>query len=1008
MTAFNTAQFHQPSAQFRGAPFWSLNHDLTDHHRLREQIDAFAEMGLGGYHLHVRAGLKTEYMGPAFMDAITAAREHGHSKGMLSYLYDEDTWPSGFAGGAVTTERAFRQRWLSIKCGKPTLTDHDQALAAYRIVLDTKGYLKQYQRLDWEAATDSDWYAYRQIAPDNDRFNGAAYLDTLNPKAVAAFINSTHEKYLAHFGGTFPEDVPAIFTDEPQIAKSELLSNPHAGQAKLPWTDDFDHTFQEQFSVAALDILPEIIWPYAEAASVQRWRFYDHVSERFANAFADQIGQWCEQHGIAMTGHMMAEESLGGQINCLGEAMRHYRGFQIPGIDILCDKYEPSTAKQAVSVARQDGRQQVLSELYGVTNWDFPFRGHKCQGDWQAALGINVRVHHLAWLSMEGQSKRDYPAAIGPQSPWFKEYKSVEDHFARVNVALQSGVAHVKIGVIHPVESAWLHRGVNSLDHIDFASKEQQFHQLINWLLEGQLDFDFIAESLLPQQHHAAHDQALHVGAMAYDCILLPNLECIRSSTLNILEEFMQRGGQVIILGDVPARCDGAISDQAQQVLASAQRMPLEEARILAAMEGQRFLDVQFQHGGRVPHINHQIRKDADDYIVFCSHRKLEIKSATVWANNSQESDIRLNGHFIVTELDTNSGEEKPCAFLQTEKQTVVPWHVYSHSHRLLRLKPGRGEHSSTAKAWLSYSDCPEPQSVERAEENVLLLDMPEWRLNNGPWQPAQDSLTTQLQLAEQFHWPDWAQPYSVKDKGPTQLVSRRFEIRNDIPLNQARLMCERLDDATIRINGATLDTSKRSWWIDRDLSCCDLPDIPSGTWTLEIDLPLNAVDRHLEWCYILGDFDVRCQGAHAHIIAPQHETYWGDLSKQGQQFYGGNVDYLLDIQIENDGVYAIRCPNFGGPLIRVFCDGRDYGQLAYDPFRVELGQLSAGSHRLRLRCFGNRHNTFGALHNQATGWSWWGPPAWRTTDCYQNDIWQLKASGITHRPIIEKLDSAP
>ena len=50
---------------------------------------------------------------------------------------------------------------------------------------------------------------------------------------------------------------------------------------------------------------------------------------------------------------------------------RRIYGFEIPGIDILCDSRELSTAKQAQSAVHQYGREAMLSELYGVTNWDF-------------------------------------------------------------------------------------------------------------------------------------------------------------------------------------------------------------------------------------------------------------------------------------------------------------------------------------------------------------------------------------------------------------------------------------------------------------------------------------------------------------------------------------------------------------------------------------------------------------------------------------------------------------
>jgi len=64
-----------------------------------------------------------------------------------------------------------------------------------------------------------------------------------------------------------------------------------------------------------------------------------------------------------------------------------------------------------------------------------PFAGHKALGDWQAALGINLRCPHLAWYTMEAEAKRDYPAAISWQSPWWQAYPKVEDYFARINAA---------------------------------------------------------------------------------------------------------------------------------------------------------------------------------------------------------------------------------------------------------------------------------------------------------------------------------------------------------------------------------------------------------------------------------------------------------------------------------------------------------------------------------------------------------------------------------------------
>jgi hypothetical protein len=216
--------------------------------------------------------------------------------------------------------------------------------------------------------------------------------------------------------------------------------------------------------------------------------------------------------------------------------------------------------------------------------------------------------------------------------------------------------------------------------------------------------------------------------------------------------------------------------------------------------------------------------------------------------------------------------------------------------------------------------------------------------------------------------------------------------------------MCERLKEATLQLNGEDLSLHVDGYWIDRDLSTAVLPELPAGTHTLDISMQHDAVQRHLEWCYLLGDFHVQTRGAHAHIVADTDQIFWGDAVTQGLPFYGGNLDYYLDMTVDADGTYALRCPDFAGPQLRVFCDDRDCGAIAYAPYRLSLGHLSQGSHRLRIRSYGNRVNTFGALHNAVDGWRWWGPQSWRLEDKSRNDVWQFRQTGICRAPLLERL----
>ena len=84
------------------------------------------------------------------------------------------------------------------------------------------------------------------------------------------------------------------------------------------------------------------------------------LSEQFSSAYAGTLGNWCEENHLKLTGHVMQEESLEGQTRCVGEAMRTYPYFQLPGIDILADRYEYTTAKQAQSVSSRQSQESLV------------------------------------------------------------------------------------------------------------------------------------------------------------------------------------------------------------------------------------------------------------------------------------------------------------------------------------------------------------------------------------------------------------------------------------------------------------------------------------------------------------------------------------------------------------------------------------------------------------------------------------------------------------------------
>ena len=1015
------SEFKNPGAIFRGSPFWSWNTSL-DKDQLFRQIDYFKEMGMGGFHIHVRTGLATEYLGAEFLSIVRACTEHAAQKGMLTRLYDEDRWPSGFAGGLVTSDPKLRAKYLlftpysyeELKESEANADYSSWAVAArngkgmllgrYEIVL-RDGRLIQYRRLKEKEAPASGgtvWYAYLETMRTSDWYNGQAYADLLNPEAIRRFIEVTHEAYASEVGKYFGNAIPTIFADEPQlINKTCLSSSTELRDLVIPWTSDLLETYQKAYGENLEDTLPEIFWELPDSrVSRTRYHYHEHISERFVVAFADQVGQWCEKRGLALTGHVMEEPTLLSQTAALGEAMRSYRSFQIPGIDILCDKMQFNTAKQAQSAARQYGRAGVLSEIYGVTNWDFDFLGHKAGGDEQAALGVTLRVHHLSWVSMAGEAKRDYPASISYQSPWYREYKLIEDHFARLNIFLMRGKSKVRVGVIHPIESFWLCFGPLDQTALERNQRETCFAELTNWMLQGLVDFDFIAESLLPSLSPTQGGSLFRVGESAYEVVVVPNLRTIRSSTLERLDQFVADGGQVIFMGEIPSLIDAVPSSQPMALAARSQQIPFAKASLLRLLEKDRDLKIVLREGEATSFL-YQLRTEGElAYLFICN---------TDRRNAYEGTSIRIRGKWKITECDTLKGEMRPVAGRIDGEWTELEWTLSAAGSLLLLLEPG-----TPARATKPLSVVREKKTflisdlvpVTLSEPNVLVLDQTTWQLNDEPWNSSDEILRIDNKVRRKLGLPDRtgniSQPWADSKPNPILgRVSLRFIWESKIAVAHPQLAVEKPEDLEIQFDGAKISNTSIGWWVDEAIRLVALPSFAAGRHELTLTIPFNR-KTDLEWCYLLGDFGVEVRGRYAQLIEPVRSLAFGDWTRQGLPFYAGNVTYHCEVNCRQPETMILSIPKFKAPLLTVSVDGTKKDAIAFPPYESALGKLMPGVHKLDITAFGNRINAFGTLHNANEFCTWHGPGEYRTRDEKWAYEYQLRLMGILSSPVLK------
>ena len=1031
--ALSPELFLNPSSEYRGTPFWAWNCRL-DRELLLKEIDCFKAMGMGGFHIHSRTGMATEYLGNEFMELVKACNEKAKQNEMLCWLYDEDRWPSGFAGGMVTRDKRFRERFL-VFSPEPCQgfasckSEFDAAmegntdikgyfLAAYHVTLEN-GFLKSYKRLDTGGILDGQpqqWRAYLKIAEDNPWYNNQAYINTLDCEAISKFIEITHEKYYSELGTDFGKSIPAIFTDEPQFTSAEYLRYPEElRQVIIPFTDDLGYTYQQAFGEDILDFLPELFWELPEGrVSRTRYRYYHHLSERFASAFADTIGNWCENHGIMFTGHLKSEAPLFYQTMAVGEAMRSYRSFQLPGIDILCDEKEYCTAKQAQSAAHQYGRPGVLSELYGVTNWDFGFRGHKLQGDWLAALGVTVRVHHLSWVSMEGEAKRDYPASIGYQSPWHGEYRMIEDYFARINTALTRGKPRVRIGVLHPVESYWLHCGPLEQTSIIREELEENFSNIVQWLLFGLIDFDFISEALLPSLCPEEVFVPIRIGDMEYDAVIVPGCHTLRSTTLARLEAFSSAGGKIIFAGEPAKLVDAEVSDKVEKLAEKCTVVPFSRSKLLLAVEGFRDVEVRLENGMKPSNLLYQMRSEGEDRWLFICHAGQKGRDfADQMAENialTEKITVKIKGTWNPIIHNALNGKINPLPAQIIGDETIIEHEFSVDDSLLVCLRHGipAVNHNLTTKSEKSKSgiELMDPVRVTLSEPNVLLLDIAGYSLDGGEWEPEEEILRVDNILRSRLGYAprmdSMAQPWvNTKSEKTEHEIALKFTFDSDISIEAASLALENPEEIRIIVNGIPVPSKVTGWYVDESIKTVELPALPAGKNEIVLFIPFCS-ETNLEWCYILGNFGVRVDGRNKRIIRQVRTLSFGDWTSQGLPFYTGNVTYCCSFYSNSEDI-SIEATKFENPVISVSLDGNRKGLIAIAPYSLQLGHVEKGWHTVEITAYGNRFNAFGCLHNCDEKYWWFGPNAWRTGGNRWSYQYMLKPMGIMISPKIHK-----
>ncbi|MEA4863165.1 MAG: glycosyl hydrolase [Victivallaceae bacterium] len=989
-------------AGLRCAPFWAWNGEL-EIPELRRQIRIMKRMGMGGFFMHSRTGLSTPYLGKKWFDCVRACAEEAEKLGLLAWIYDEDRWPSGAAGGLATSDERFRQRRLRLLDAVPENGDGVAGMFAAVLIGEAAFRVRRISGADEVNPGETLLVFVAETVPAGGGwYNGQTYLDTMNPEAVAHFIEITHEKYRRETGRSFGRAIPGVFTDEPNYTSD--ASAPEFA----PWTDKLPEEFRRRCGYDLIDHLPELFFHVDNRAVSQARRDYRNLcASLLTEAFSRTSGDWCRRNHLEFTGHVLMEDELNGQTACVGDAMRFYEYMDSPGIDLLTEHWGVfNTAKQVSSAARQFGRARRLTETNGCTGWDFPLFAHKALGDWQFALGINYRCPHLAWYTMRGDAKRDYPASIFFQSPWYRQYRTVEDYFARLSAACGEGEEARELLVMHPIESDWsvhtardcagLVRRDSDPGGIGFA-----FISFTNALLAANIDFDFGNEEIM-SRHAAVENGRLRVGRASYSAVAVPPVVTLRPSTLKLLHDFAAAGGKVF-LTFAPDGVSGTIGG-------------CERFSIPAVSRAAGLVSIAGPDGRQIGPALHLLKRAADHDVLFVCNYGVKFKNAIqkyprVIDRRLEfpQVDVEVKSRFRhVCELDASTG--KRFRVTAENRNGVLKFRtslarlgsrLFVFSDRKLgaaRLE--YGVPSGTLKL-------PEPAAVIPDEPNVMVLDHARFRIGREYCGRPEYFIEIDRRIREALGIPPraqdgfqpWADPAAGTGKSVDIELEYRFNCRKT-PVTECFLALEDPRCWNIELNGLRVPRRDRGWWVDPSLRKLALkPEIfRRGENVLKLRRRYVAGENGLESLFILGDFAVAANGAA--MLRPVTALRFGDWVGQGFPNYSGNLTYRFEIVLKHACSGAkLRLGDWRGTAVLAAVNGRKPEIAAWPPWEIRLDGLVPGSNTVEITVLGHRRNSHGPFYCAETWPVWTGPGQFHRKHSSRR---RLVPCGLLEPPAIE------
>lgn len=969
-------EFADPSKDFRPAPLWVWNTQVT-----RADIDRmlgdFKAQGFGGAFVHPRPGLVTEYLSDQWFDLYKYSVEKGKELGLDIWIYDENSYPSGFAGGHVPAQM-------------PESYDQGQGLALTKAETLPADADKYYLCMKKEGASFADitadlarykgvpgeYFLYAKTYYGRSGWHGGyTYVDLLVEGVTEKFLDITMSGYEKTFGKELGPVIKGIFSDEPCI--------PSSGGVR--WTPDLFETFRQQWGYDLKSVLPLLTEQTGDWKRV-RHNYTATLTQMFIDRWAKPMSAYCDSKNMLWTGHYWEHDWPSMYQG--GDNMAMYAWHQMPAIDMLFNQYSDSAVqgqfgnvravKELRSAANQTGSTRTLSETYGGGGWDETFRDFKRLGDWEYALGVNFMNQHLSHMTIVGARKYDYPPVFTRLSPWWDDYKVLNDYFARLSLLLSQGEQFNDILVLEPTTTIWLYysHAVNEPRCMEVGNSFQHF---VTTLEKAQVEYDLGSENII-KDRGAVKGSTFVVGERAYKQVVVPPMtENLDARTFALIEKFVAAGGELVLFAS-PTLVDGSPSAELAEFLRSnasrIRRYAALDDKALAesfASDKIRFRDLAGSD------LYHQRRSYRDGELVFLVNSSLTDPA-------SGRIGIPAKG---LVEMDALTGTIHAYPHTSGENGVEAEFRLPpAGSLVLFASKTGGQQYTPKAQAAGGrVVQAASPLEVTRMKDNVLNIDFCDLTVD-GRTERNLYTFEACNKLFNQCY--GTGNPWDSAIQYKQQIVERdtlttgdirvcyHFVVAGDFDTRSMRLVAEQPAVWKVKVNGTPVASAAPDALLDSRFGVYPVGHlVRRGTNTVELSVSPMSIYAEIAPVYLFGDFALESAGAGWIVREPVARMGTGSWKRQGLPFYSWDVAYAREYDIDDptDG-YTLRLKGWEGTLAQVYVNGKKAGIVAWEPYAFDLTpHLRKGRNKVEVRVVGSLKNLFGPHYSHDRGiagpWHW-------------------------------------